>query len=193
MSGDDQLRWDRKHGEGGSAQAPSAFLREIIDGDPWSIAPGKALDVACGKGRNAKFLAARGFQVTAVDISSVALAQGQAQAKDSSLAIDWQQADLEQLQLPADKYALIVNINYLQRSLVRQIKQALRRGGHVVFETFMIDQQAFGHPSNPNHLLSHNELLAHFHDFRVLFYREGKFADGAASAFRAGILAQKIA
>jgi tellurite methyltransferase len=193
MSGDDQLRWDRKHGEGGSAQAPSAFLREFIDGAAWSIAPGKALDIACGKGRNARFLAARGFQVTAVDISSVALAQGQAQAKDNSLAIDWQQADLEQFQLDADAYDLIVNINYLQRSLVPQIKQALRRGGHVVFETFLIDQQAFGHPSDPNYLLAHNELLAHFQDFRVLFYREGKFADDARPAFRAGILAQKIA
>ena len=190
MSGDDQLRWDRKHGDGGSASAPSAFLREIIDGDAWNIPPGKALDVACGKGRNANFLATRGFRVTAVDISPVALAQGQAQAKDSSLAIDWQQADLEQLQLGADEYDLIVTINYLQRSLVPQIKQALRHGGHVVFETFLIDQQEFGHPSDPNYLLSHNELLVYFHEFRVLFYREGKFADGDAPAFRAGILAQ---
>jgi tellurite methyltransferase len=192
MAIDDQIRWDRQHGEGHGIPAPSQFLQEIIDSDHWKISPGRALDVATGKGRNALFLASRGFQVTAIDISSVGLEQGRKQAEESSRPVTWLKADLEHLQLDPTEYDLIVNINYLQRSLIPRIKSALRPGGHVIFETYLIDQQAAGHPKNPDYLLDHNELLDHFHDFRVLLYREGKFADSAETSFRAGIFAQQI-
>jgi tellurite methyltransferase len=192
MTRDDQSRSDRQHADSHSATTPSRFLQKIIDSDHWTISPGKALDVATGKGRNALFLATRGFQVTAIDISGVGLEEGRKRARDNSLSIDWQQADLENLRLTPAEYDLIVNINYLQRSLISRIKSALRPGGHVIFETYLIDQQAAGHPKNPDYLLDHNELLDHFRDFRVLLYREGKFADSAEPAFRAGILAQKI-
>ena len=192
MTADDQVRWDRQHGEDHGIQAPSRFLQEIIDSHHWTIAPGKALDVATGKGRNALFLAERGFQVAAIDISTVGLEQARKRARENSLSIAWQQADLETLELAAAEYDLIVNFNYLQRSLIPQIKSALRPGGHVIFETYLIDQQAAGHPKNPNYLLNHNELLEYFRDYRVLLYREGKFADGAETSFRAGIFARKI-
>jgi len=192
MAMNDQVRWDRQHGETQGAPAPAAILQEIVDGDHWSLAPGKALDIATGKGRNALFLASRGFQVTAIDISPVGLAQGRSQAEKLSLPVSWQQADLEDLPLAPARYDLIVNINYLQRSLIAQIIGALRPGGHVIFETYLIDQQTVGHPRSPDHLLAHNELLNHFREFRILLYREGKFADGAEPAWRAGLLAQKL-
>lgn len=193
MSLDDQKRWDCKHAAAGSNRAPSPLLQEIIAGGSWQIPPGKALDVACGKGRNSMFLARRGFQVTAIDISPVALAEGRRRADEDSLEIDWRQCDLERSELAAAGYDLIVAIDYLQRSLIPRIKHAVKSGGHVIYDTYLIDQQAIGHPSNPEFLLAHNELLEHFRDFRVLFYREGACADGAEPAFRAGILAQRIA
>ena len=192
MTFDDQSRWNRLHGESRGGEEPSRFLQEIIDSDHWTIAPGEALDVACGKGRNALFLASRGFRVTAIDISLVGLEHGRERAKANSLSITWQQADLEDLQVAAGEYDLIVNINYLQRSLMPRLKGALKPGGHVIFDTYLIDQRAVGHPKNPDYLLNHNELLEHFRDFRVLLYREGKFSDGAEASFRAGILAQKV-
>ena len=192
MTANDQIRWDRQHDEVRGTQAPSRFLQEIVDGENWSLPRGKALDVACGKGRNALFLAARGFQVTAIDISPVGLEEGRRQAEQNSLSIDWQQSDLENVQLCPAGYDLIVNINYLQRSLIRQIKSAVKTGGHVIFETYLIDQQAIGHPKNPNYLLMHNELLNHFRESRVLLYREGRFADSAERSFRAGVFAQRI-
>ena len=191
MTTNDQSKWDRQHGDADGAKAASRFLQEIIDSDHWTIAPGRALDIACGKGRNALFLASRGFQVTAMDISSVGLEQGRKQADESLLSIAWQQTDLEQLRLGSAEYDLIVNINYLQRSLIPQIKAAVKTGGHVIFDTYLIDQQVIGHPKNPDYLLLHNELLDHFRDFRVLFYREGKFVDGTGPSFRAGIFAQR--
>lgn len=106
-------------------------------------------------------------------------------------SISWQQADLETIELPKSTYDLIVNLNYLQRSLIPQIKTSLKPGGHVIFETFLIGQEMIGHPKNPAYLLGHNELLDLFRDFRVLCYREGKVSEGETTAFRAGIFAEK--
>ena len=192
MSLDDQLRWDLKHSESRHMPPPSRFLREIIEGGYWDIPRGQALDVACGKGANALYLAEHGFEVLAMEISPAALSEARRHADERNLKISWEQADLEHAQLPLSQFDLVVDINYLQRSLIAQIKTALKTGGHVVFETFLLDQQTIGHPNNPDYLLAHNELLAHFHDFRILHYREGKFFEGAEASFRAGLLAQKI-
>jgi tellurite methyltransferase len=192
MSLDDQARWDRQHAETHGMEPPSAFLRQILETDSWQFPPGRALDIGAGKGRNAVYLAERGFEVVAVDISKVALDVARLHAQRKHLEIDFQQLDLEQSAFPEGEYDLILNINYLQRSLIPKIKTALKLGGHVIFETYLIDQQAFGHPKNPHYLFAHNELLDHFRDFRVLYYREGKFSDGAEPSFRAGIFATKI-
>jgi SAM-dependent methyltransferase len=192
MAREDQIRWDQRHAEGHGAQEPSAFLIQILTSDSWEVPPGRALDIACGQGRNALFLAERGFGVTAVDISPVALAEARRRALARSLTVSWQIADLAQIELPPDQYDLIINFNYLQRSLIPQILSALKVGGHVIFETYLIDQQEIGHPKNPDYLLGHNELLNRFRACRVLCYREGKFLDGGESSFRAGIFARKV-
>jgi tellurite methyltransferase len=192
MALDDQIRWDRQYLTSDGREKPAAFITEILDDGHWDIAPGRALDIACGTGRNALFLADKGFTVTAVDISRVGLEHGARRATERSLSISWQQADLESFHLPHAAYDLIVNINFLQRPLIPQIKSALIPGGHVIFETYLIEQPAIGHPKNPNYLLAHNELLEHFCDFHVLCYREGKFADGGDLSFRTGIFARKL-
>ncbi len=193
MSWDDQTRWDHQYALSPGADLPSVFLRQILDSDAWDIPRGLALDVAAGTGRNAIFLAERGFRVVAIDISPIALDEARRRAEKKSLAISWQQADLEQIKLPQDAYDLIVNLNYLQRSLFPQIRKALKTDGRVIFETYLIDQQTIGHPKNPAYLVNHNELLEQFRDFRVLYYHEGKFTDAEQLAFRAGIFAQKLA
>lgn len=192
MSSDDQTRWDRQHSSSAGADQPSSYLRQILESDAWHISRGLALDVAAGKGRNAIFLAEMDFKVVGIDISTIALEEARRRAEEKSLEITWHQADLEQIELPTAAYDLIVNFNYLQRSLFPQIQRALKPQGHIIFETYVIDQQAIGHPKNPAYLLNHNELLDHFRSFRVLCYREGKYTDGEGAAFRAGIFTQKI-
>ena len=192
MSQDDQICWDRQHGEKQGREQPAPFLRQVFDSQYTDITAGRALDIACGSGRNALFLAEKGFEVTGIDISPVALERGEQRAKEKSLSISWRQADLENYTLEAAAYDLIVNIDYLQRSLMPAITAALKLGGSVIFETYLIDQQTIGHPNNPDYLLQHNELLRYFPDFRVLYYREGKVFNNGAPSFRAGIFAQKI-
>ena len=192
MSDTDRIRWDEQHGQTQGSDQPSAFLREVIEFKAWPLPRGRALDLACGRGRNSLYLAERGYSVVAVDISAVALQTGREKAEVKRLPIDWLQDDLEQIHLGDSMYDLVLNFNYLQRSLLPQIKTSLRTGGVAIYETYLIDQKEFGHPKNPDYLLGHNELLDVFRDFRVLYYREGKFSDGGEPAYRAGILAQKI-
>jgi tellurite methyltransferase len=149
MALDDQARWDRQHAEIRATQEPSSFLMEIFQSDHWSIPRGQALDIATGKGQNAIFLAELGFEVLGIDISPVALEEARRCAEEKSLPVAWQQADLEQIELPPVRYDLVLNFNYLQRSLVPQIKKTLRPDGWVIFETYLIDQRPIGHPKNP--------------------------------------------
>jgi 2-polyprenyl-3-methyl-5-hydroxy-6-metoxy-1,4-benzoquinol methylase len=90
MSLDDRIRWERQYGQSGALEKPAAFLKEILDGGHWDIARGRALDIASGAGRNALFLAEKGFDVTAVDIAQPGLDQGARRAAERSLSISWQ-------------------------------------------------------------------------------------------------------
>ena len=158
---------NRKYAEGEYLSEPSGLLVEYLP----SVPKGKALDIACGEGRNAIYLARNGFEVDAVDISEVAVKRGRDAAGD--LKINFLAADLEGFRIPADSYDLIINFNYLQRSLVPEIKKALRIGGYIIFETYTIEQQAFGPPGNPEFLLGPNELLRMFADLHIIYYKEG--------------------
>ena len=191
MAADERERWDSKHTAEQEPGEPAAFLRQIFQTGPWEIQPGRALDIATGKGRNALFLAEQGFTVDAIDISEVGLQQAQRQAEKQGLTLNLVQADLASFEFPDSAYDLILNINFLLRSLVPKIKNALRPGGYIIFDTYLIDQQDLGHPRNPAYLLNHNELLDLFRGFRILCYQEGKFFVDGKESFRAELLGQK--
>ena len=191
MAADERERWEAKHTAEQEPGEPAAFLRQIFQTGPWEIQPGRALDIATGKGRNALFLAEKGFTVDAIDISEVGLQQAQRQAEKQGLTLNLIQADLTRFEFPDSAYDLILNINFLLRSLVPKIKNALRPGGYIIFDTYLIDQQDLGHPRNPAYLLNHNELLDLFRGFRVLCYQEGKFFADGKESFRAELLGQK--
>jgi tellurite methyltransferase len=164
---------------------PSQFLVENIDVLP----RGKALDLAMGNGRNAVYLAKRGFDVEGVDISAESVKRALKLAHNSGVTINALVADLENsYRIVKDTYKVIVCFNYLYRPIIQQIKEGICIGGMVVYETFIVDQAKFGKPKNPDHLLKHNELLDLFRDFRCLRYHEGIFENQRALA---GIIAQK--
>lgn len=166
---------------------PARFLVENID----LLPRGRVLDVAMGAGRNAVYLAQMGFHVEGVDASPEAVAQAMANARDRGVVIRTRVEDLERIPyFDEEAYDLVICFNYLQRSLMPQLKNWVRPGGMVVYETYIVDQSQFDSPRNPDHLLRHNELLETFRDFRVLRYREG-ILDGNRAI--AGIVAQKPA
>jgi len=165
---------------------PAQFLVQNVE----LLPKGRVLDVAMGSGRNAIYLAGLGFDVEGIDMSSEAINIALELARKAGVTIKTQVADLEgDYLVKKDAYELIMCFNYLQRLLIPQIKDGLRRGGMVVYETFIIDQAEFGKPKNPDYLLKHNELLDIFRDFRCLRYREGVVRGPKAIA---SIIAQKV-
>lgn len=132
---------------------PSAWVRR------WSelIAPGgEVLDLACGAGRHAVFLAGLGHPVTAVDVD-LALS---AAVRDTP-GVAWLRADLEAAPwpLPGRRFAAVVVTNYLHRPLFEPMLAVLAPGGALICETFAMGQAKYGRPRNPAHLLLPGELL----------------------------------
>src|SRR2546425_2673075 len=192
-----QSDWDAKHRP--AAEAPPSDLASIVRELLPLLPTGPALDIACGTGRHALFLAARGQHVTAVDFSGVALDTLEARAhsmhihvrRSSSVpatgrhlhgGLDLVQVNLEETQLPEHRFDLIICIQYLQRSLFSQMARALRPKGVLLMETHTRAQLEFaGGPRNPAYLLETGELREAFPELCVLFYRELRAGQGIAS------------
>ncbi len=143
-----------------------------------------------GSGRNSIYLAKLGFEVEGVDISDNAVKNALRAAQVNNVNIRASTADLEKdYRIKPGAYDVIICFNYLQRSLIPGIKDGLKKGGMVVYETFTIDQVRFGKPRNPDFLLKYNELLDMFRDFRCLRYQEGIFENRKAIA---SLIARKM-
>ncbi|MCX8086159.1 MAG: class I SAM-dependent methyltransferase [Rhodocyclaceae bacterium] len=146
---------------------------------PWIVrfaplipAGGKVLDLACGAGRHARFLASLGYHVEAVDRDEAALACLAGVANVSTRL-----ADLEGGPWPyyADVFDGIVVSRYLWRPLFPQLFNCLAEGGVLIYETFMEGQQRNGKPENPAHLLRPGELIELTHKrFTVIAFEQGE-------------------
>jgi len=168
---------------------PSAWLIDNADLLPRG---GAALDVACGRGRHALWLARKGFHVRALDRNAEAVEQLRATARQLGLPIDCEVLDLE-CDPPPDlgtaRYDAIVVFNYLHRPLVPALQRALAAGGRLVYETFTVQQAERGHPRSPQFLLKPGELRTLVAPLHVLREREGE-AEGRCVA---SIVAEKVA
>lgn len=154
----DRIKWNARYAseELLLGSAPSRFLAERI-GLIESLVPGRrALDLACGEGRNGIFIVRRGFVVTAVDISAAGLAKGRARAENEGLAVEFVEADLDSWAIPGS-FDLIVNINFLSRELIRKGMAALTPGGVLLVDTLMEGPHA-PPTTNPGYLLAAGEL-----------------------------------
>jgi len=189
--------WDAKHRLAAEAppSEPASIVRELLP----LLPSGPALDIACGTGRHALFLAARGQHVTGVDYSGVALDILEARARSQHVRVkrgdsfhapgrhlhgglELIHANLEEACLPESSYDLILCVQYLQRSIFPQMVHALRPDGVLLMETFTQAQLEFsGGPRNPAYLLETGELRDVFPELRTLFYRELRAGVGIAS------------
>ncbi len=131
-------------------------------------ASGRALDVACGLGGNALFLAQRGIKTTAIDISAEAIKK---LAGRNHAFID---ARCEAINIDGvNQYDVIVVSHFLDRTICNEIKNALVPGGLLFYQTFVLDKSDAGSgPGNPAFLLESNELLSLFSGMKVLVYSD---------------------
>jgi len=188
----DQKRWDErfKRKEFALGKEPNPFLKKYIH----LLPKGKALDIASGEGRNTVFLAQQGFEVDAVDISGKGLKKTQKLAREQGVKIKTFLVDLDQYQIEKERYDLIANFYYLKRRLIPRIKKGIKKGGRVVFETYLLEHRTLGTggPKQAKYFLKPNELLRLFKNFRILFYREGIFKEGGRKKAVASLIAEKI-
>jgi len=178
----DRLFWNKRYDTETYilGKEPVEFLKEHIN-----ILPGgKALDIAMGEGRNAVFLAKNGFEVDGCDVSEIAVKKTLGLAKENNVRVNAFVADLEIYKLPKDAYDVVACFYYLQRSLIPQIKEALKPGGMVIYETYTIEnwERGFEGPKNRDYLLKTNELLDLFKDLTIIYYKELVLDDKKAVA-----------
>ena len=132
--------------------APSDW---VVKYTPLITSGGRVLDLACGYGRHAIWLAAQGFQVDAVDCNTQALA-GMHGITNINVIV----ADIERGEWPAaeQKYDAIIVSRYLYRPILSMLAEMLNINGVLIYETFMVGNERYGKPSNPDYLLLPDEL-----------------------------------
>lgn len=161
---EDKERWNIRH----VTKPMKITVSPIVQNYVKHAKVGKALDLACGTGRNTHFLEDLGFSVDAVDLSDYALSC----VKDID-GIKKIEVDLDSYDLEKNSYELIINTNYLNRRLMKQMINALKDGGLIIFETFIEAHEKPEQGSmNPDYLLEKNELLKAFIDLDIIFYEE---------------------
>lgn len=145
---------------------PTPFLAEVLAelGAPTGA---RALDLACGSGRDAAYLALAGFATTGVDILPDALAKASDLAESARRAVPdleppaWLRADLErEWPFGAPSFDLVACARFLWRPILPAMAAVLRPGGSLVYETFTVRQRRHGKPLHPDHLLEEGELAA---------------------------------
>jgi rhodanese-related sulfurtransferase len=159
----------------GVLRGPSPWLIDNADLLPRG---GKVLDVACGRGRHALLMASAGFNVRAIDRDPDAINFLSETAHRLNLQVDAAVVDLETEPPPAlasSSYDAILVFNYLHRSLMPALRDALAPGGRLFYETFTTRQAERGKPTNPDFLLRDGELAALMSPLAIVRSREGEF------------------
>ena len=187
----ERAKWEARYA--GRGDAPTALPSPFLTQHAHLLPAGRALDVASGDGRNTLWLARQGHAVDAVDVAFAGLSRLAAAARADGLPIRPLQADLEQVPLPAARYAVVLNSRYLQRSLFEGLRRAVQPGGVIVFETFLREQARIGHPRNPAFLLEPGELRTAFTTFEPLVDVEGRFETETGPAYLARLIARRPA
>jgi tellurite methyltransferase len=167
----DRERWNRRYRERYAERAydflPTRWLPEIAEMLVPPFAGARALDLACGPGRNAVWLAERGWTVDAWDVSDAALMILVCEREDRAshgfdLPIDVREVDLDSAEIPLATYDLLLNMLFLDRRLWPGMVAALRSGGLLAFETFVDLPDGRTSEVSPEHLLQPGELRSAF-------------------------------
>jgi SAM-dependent methyltransferase len=176
--------WDEHYADPAHRnRTPEPLLVELVE----QLQPGRALDLACGTGRNAAYLHALGWQVTAVDNSRTAIEV----LRQDAPGVDAVLADLERHEFPIepDSFDLICDFFYLQRDLFPAIRAGVRPGGTFAAVIHLVDRSAAAPPHNPAFLLESGELRQIFAGWKIAFYSAA--AEPARSRRAARLIARR--
>lgn len=189
MSKAELEQWEKRYAT--NAYSPRERASPLVVTWLDRLARGRALDIACGHGRNAIFLAEHGYLVDAIDISRHALLQAQHRATSLGLSVNWIQADLDQIVLPKGTYKVIVSSFYRIQNLAPFIVAALSPNGILLCEDHMLSPQPGDGQLGEKHRLQPGELRALFPRLVPLHYEEGLVHEQGRVDTLARLVAQK--
>ncbi len=170
-----QQKWDQHYQAelsikpGGTEPKAAFMLQEFSHLLPTS---GDALDLACGLGGNALWLARLGLQVQAWDISPIAISALASLAESEELPLQAVVHNAITLPPPPESFDVIVVSYFLERTLAPYLQAALRPGGILFYQTFVQNKTADTGPTNPAFLLTENELIRLFPGLILRTYRD---------------------
>jgi tellurite methyltransferase len=170
MSLKDKEKWNHKY------EVPDYItgkepVKWLSDNSGMLAGKGYALDIASGEGRNAVFVAEKGYKALAVDISNNGLKKAHTLADEKGVAIETCLVDLDSWEIRQNAFDLILCFNFLDRKIFSSMKNALKPGGLIFYETFTVDYLKYSNFKR-EWVLEHNELLDAFSELRILSYRE---------------------
>ena len=175
----DRVKWNARYESEDSflGERPSSFLSREIERIKALVPGTKALDIACGEGRNSVFLAQHGFSVIGLDISDKGLEKGRNRAQSTGLDVDFRRVDLDDYTIHG-AFDLILNFNFLLRELIPSEVAALNPGGVLLFDTIMASELLL-QSHKPSYLLQSGELSRLFGTFQgeILFSEESMSGD----------------
>lgn len=170
-----QERWNTRYRQSRGTPEPAQILQDYAHLLPCA---GDALDLACGMGANALFLATRGLHTWAWDVSDVAITRVRCTAKQRMVAVHAEVRDVVAAPPEPASFDVIVISRFLERNLAPKLVAALRPGGLLLYQTFTIVSVDDYGPHNAAYRLAPQELLQMFHQLRVIVYREeGQLGD----------------
>ncbi|MCG7920368.1 MAG: methyltransferase domain-containing protein [Candidatus Thiodiazotropha lotti] len=171
-----RIKWDQRYADEEKVARPAEVLLNNAHLLPKQ---GSALDLACGLGGNALFLASRGFVVEAWDLSAVAIQRLEQSARQQKLNnLHARVRDVENQPPSTEQFDVIVVSYFLERALIPALIQALKPGGLIFYQTFTQLAVSSEGPQNPAFRLADQELLQLFRDLKVRLYREeGRLGD----------------
>ncbi len=191
VTGDDKTQWDQRYSRPTFifGKTPAKFLAENYQYIPFE---GNVLDMGMGEGRNAVFLAQKGYKVTGVDLSSVAVKKAYLLAQEFGVKIKGVVASLKDYKIPPNSYDAIVCFYWVDRSMVEKMKSWLKPGGVIIYEAFTMREKQAKQNSKSEQMgdeifLKEQELLKLFPGMKVLKYEEPQHE----KEFRSSIILMK--
>ena len=180
MSESDIVKWDGRYRDS-TACASIEPDPELLEAQSLIPRGGTVLDLACGLGKNALYLARQGCSVTAVDGSVEALHKLEAAARAFGLGqrIEGIQADLDDYSLPVKAFDLVLVVRYLNRALFADIDASLRAGGVLIYKTFNRNILKERPGFNPDYTIETEELLNAFPGLEVVSDNRGETSEYA--------------
>jgi SAM-dependent methyltransferase len=191
MSTSDKNHWEKRYSGDGYEpnRHPSALLNKWLG----ERSPGTALDLASGTGRNALYLAEQGYDVTAIEISPLAVNLAEQAARKQGLKIKWIVADLDDYVIQEQYDLIIISFFYVNKNMVLPIINALKKGGLLLYENHMLSPFSAEEETRKHRFhLRPGELRQLFQGLKYLHYEELQVdAEGGRPSYLARLVALK--